>query len=62
MMIFQHLSCDHLEESGAGKWTWYVLFTAAFLARILNPPPPDPQAEALKKQLAPLRKQAEGKP
>lgn len=34
----------------------------AFLARMLNPPPPDPQAEALRKQLAPLRKQAEGKP
>ncbi|MGH9842700.1 MAG: alpha/beta hydrolase [Blastocatellia bacterium] len=33
-----------------------------FLARVLNPPPPDPQAEALRKQLAPLRKQAEGKP
>ena len=34
----------------------------AFLTRVLNPPPPDPQAEALRKQLAPLRKQAEGKP
>ncbi len=33
-----------------------------FLSRVLNPPPPDPQAEALRKQLAPLRKQAEGKP
>jgi len=34
----------------------------AFLGRVLNPPPPDPQAEALRKQLAPLRKQAEGRP
>ena len=33
-----------------------------FLARVLNPPPLDPQAEGLKKRLAPLRKQAEGKP
>ncbi len=33
-----------------------------FLTRVLNPPPPDPQAEALRKQLAPLRKQVEGKP
>jgi hypothetical protein len=33
----------------------------AFPGRVLNPPPPDPQAEALRKQLAPLRKQAEGK-
>jgi S-formylglutathione hydrolase len=33
-----------------------------FLARVLNPPPPDPQAEALRKQLEPLRRRAEGKP
>lgn len=33
----------------------------AFLSRVLNPPPPDPQAEELKKRLAPLRKQAEVK-
>ncbi len=29
MIIIQHLSYDHLEESGAGKWASYVLFTAA---------------------------------
>jgi len=33
-----------------------------FLARILNPPPPDPEAEETRKRLAPLRKLAEGKP
>jgi S-formylglutathione hydrolase len=33
-----------------------------FLARLLNPPPPDPEAEAARKQLAPLKKLAEGKP
>jgi Cu+-exporting ATPase len=27
MVFIQHLSYDHLEESDAGKWTWYVLFT-----------------------------------
>jgi S-formylglutathione hydrolase len=30
-----------------------------FLARVLNPPPPDPEAEALRKQLEPLRRAAE---
>ncbi len=29
MIIFQHLSYDHLEESDAGKWAGYILFTAA---------------------------------
>ena len=32
-----------------------------FLARVLNPPPPDPQARAMKRRLAPLRKQADDK-
>src|SRR5215470_6033126 len=34
----------------------------AFLARMLNPPPPDPEAEATRKQLEPLKKWVEGKP
>jgi S-formylglutathione hydrolase len=33
-----------------------------FLARVLNPPPPDPEAEAARKHLEPLKKLAEGKP
>jgi S-formylglutathione hydrolase len=33
-----------------------------FLARVLNPPPPDPEAEATRKRLEPLKKLAEGKP
>ena len=33
-----------------------------FLARVLNPPPPDPEAEETRKRLAPLKKLAEGKP
>src|SRR5262249_19411767 len=33
----------------------------AFLARMLNPPPPDPEAEATRKQLEPLKKWVEGK-
>lgn len=32
-----------------------------FLSRMFNPPPPDPQAEALRKQLEPLKKAAEKK-
>jgi S-formylglutathione hydrolase len=31
----------------------------AFLARMLNPPPTDPEAEALKKQLEPMKRAAE---
>ncbi len=27
-MIIQHLSYDHLDESKAEKWLWYILFTA----------------------------------
>jgi len=34
----------------------------AFLARMLNPPPPDPEAEATRKRLEPLKKRVEGKP
>jgi S-formylglutathione hydrolase len=34
----------------------------AFLARVLDPPPPDPEAEAVRKRLEPLKKLAEGKP
>jgi S-formylglutathione hydrolase len=34
----------------------------AFLARMLNPPPPDPEAEATRKRLEPLKKAAERKP
>ncbi len=34
----------------------------AFLARLLNPPPPDPEVEATRKRLEPLRKAVEGKP
>src|SRR5262245_6174793 len=34
----------------------------AFLTRVLNPPPPDPEAEATRKRLEPLKKLAEGKP
>ena len=30
----------------------------AFLARVLNPPPPDPEAEALKRRLAPMKRRA----
>ncbi len=33
-----------------------------FLARILNPPAPDPEAEAMRRRLEPLKKLAEGKP
>ena len=33
-----------------------------FLTRVLNPPPADPQAEALKKQLEPLKRTAERRP
>ncbi|HXU08469.1 MAG TPA: alpha/beta hydrolase-fold protein, partial [Blastocatellia bacterium] len=32
-----------------------------FLARVLNPPPPDPEAEATRKQLEPLKRAAERK-
>jgi S-formylglutathione hydrolase len=34
----------------------------AFLTRLLNPPPPDPEAEATRKRLEPLKKAVEGKP
>jgi hypothetical protein len=34
----------------------------AFLARILNPPPPDPDAEAARKRLEPLKKLSGAKP
>ncbi|MBS1789781.1 MAG: esterase [Acidobacteria bacterium] len=34
----------------------------AFLARILNPPPPDPEAEATRKRLEPLKKAVGAKP
>jgi S-formylglutathione hydrolase len=33
--------------------------TLRFLGRVMNPPPPDPVAAALKKQLAPLREKAQ---
>ena len=33
-----------------------------FLARLLNPPPPDPEAEAARKRLEPLKKAVEGRP
>ena len=33
-----------------------------FLARVLNPPPPDPEVEAARKRLEPLKKAVEGKP
>ena len=33
-----------------------------FLARVLNPPPPDPEVEAARKRMAPLKKAAEKKP
>ena len=33
-----------------------------FLTRVLNPPPPDPEAEAVRKQLEPLKRAAERKP
>ncbi len=33
-----------------------------FLARLLNPPPADPEAEAARKRLEPLKKLVEGKP
>jgi S-formylglutathione hydrolase len=33
-----------------------------FLTRVLNPPPTDPEAEALKKQLEPMKRAAERKP
>jgi S-formylglutathione hydrolase len=33
-----------------------------FLARLLNPPPPDAEAEATRKRLEPLKKLAGGKP
>ena len=29
-----------------------------FLARVLNPPPPDPEAEELKRRLAPMKRRA----
>ena len=34
----------------------------AFLARVLNPPPPDPEAEAARKRLEPLKKLVGAKP
>lgn len=34
----------------------------AFLARLLNPPPPDQEVEATRKRLEPLKKAVEGKP
>lgn len=34
----------------------------AFLTRLLNPPPPDPEADAARKRLEPLKKAVEGKP
>jgi S-formylglutathione hydrolase len=34
----------------------------AFLSRVLNPPPPDAEAEATRKRLEPLKKSAESKP
>jgi len=34
----------------------------AFLERLINPPPPDPEAEATRKRLEPLKKRVEGKP
>lgn len=33
-----------------------------FLTRVLNPPPPDPEAEALRRQLEPMKRAAEKKP
>jgi S-formylglutathione hydrolase len=33
-----------------------------FLARVLNPPPPDPEAEAGRKRLEPLKRRAVGRP
>jgi len=33
-----------------------------FLTRVLNPPPADPEAEAVRKQLEPLKRAAEKKP
>lgn len=33
-----------------------------FLTRVLNPPPPDPEADALRKRLEPLKRVAERKP
>jgi len=33
-----------------------------FLARVLNPPPPDPEAEAARKRLEPLKKLVGAKP
>jgi hypothetical protein len=33
-----------------------------FLARVLNPPPADPEADALRKQLEPLKRASEKKP
>ena len=33
-----------------------------FLARMLNPPPPDPEVEAARKRFEPLKKAVEGKP
>jgi len=33
-----------------------------FLARVLNPTPPDPEAEAARKGLEPLKRAVEGKP
>lgn len=38
-----------------------VMEGLGFLARVLNPPPPDPEAEATRKRLEPLKKAAEGK-
>jgi hypothetical protein len=34
----------------------------AFLARVLNPPPPDPEVEAARKRLEPLKKLIGAKP
>ena len=29
MIVIQHLSYDHLEDSKSERWFWYILFTAA---------------------------------
>jgi S-formylglutathione hydrolase len=34
----------------------------AFLTRLLNPPPPDPEVDATRKRLEPLKKAVTGKP
>jgi len=48
---------DHVGRTMRGR----AMEGLEFLARMLNPPPPDQEAEGLRKRLEPMKKQAAGK-